>query len=79
MNVIGPVKTETLVRADSYKARNGFRYLDEDTGTYDYFVPMEDNRNHLSIRQIVQGDQSIFISPNYVLIFNVHYNCAGLV
>ena len=79
MNVIEPMKTNNLVRADSREAKKGFRYLDENDNTYGYFVPMEDNRSYLYIRRAIQEGQSIFIPPQYVLIFNVQSNAAGIV
>ena len=65
MNVIEPERTQNLVRADSCKAKKGFRYLDEDDNTYSYFVPMRDNSTHLYIRRNVKGGESIFIHPKY--------------
>lgn len=79
MNVIEPERTENLVRADSYAASNGFRYMDVDDGIYSYFVPMSDNSTHLYIRQNIQDGESIFIAPKYVLVFNVKSNSAGIV
>ena len=79
MNVIEPMKTNNLVRADSREAKKGFRYLDENNNTYGYFVPMEDNRFNLYIRRTVQEGQRIFITPQYVLVFNVQSNAAGIV
>ncbi len=79
MNVIEPVVTRNLVRADSKEAKNGFRYLDEDDITYSYFVPMNDNRFNLYIRRTIQDGQSIFITPQYVLVFNVQSNAAGII
>ncbi len=79
MNVIEPTVTKDSVRADSREAKKGFRYLDENDNTYGYFVPMEDNRFTLYIRRIVQEGQSIFITPQYVLVFNVQSNAAGIV
>lgn len=79
MKVIEPTKQVDLVRADSKEAKNGFRYLDYDDITYSYFVPMDDNSACLYIRQQIQEGQSIFISPEYVLVFNVQHNTAGIV
>ena len=79
MNVIEPMKTNNLVRADSREAKKGFRYLDENNNTYEYFVPMEDNRSTLYIRRVIQEGQSIFITPQYVLVFNVRFNAAGII
>ena len=77
MNVIEPVVTRNLVRADSREAEDGFRYLDDNI--YSYFVPMDDNRHHLYIRQAIKDGQSIFITPQHVLVFNVRSNVAGIV
>ncbi|KKL21721.1 hypothetical protein LCGC14_2442630 [marine sediment metagenome] len=79
MNVIEPVVTRNLVRADSWKAENGFRYLDEDDNTYSYSVPMNSNSTHLYIRRAIRENQSVFITPEYVLVFNVQSNVAGIV
>ncbi|KKL76894.1 hypothetical protein LCGC14_2040330 [marine sediment metagenome] len=77
MNVIEPMQTNNLVRADSREAEDGFRYLDDNI--YSYFVPMNDNRSTLYIRQAIRENQSIFITPEYVLVFNVRFNVAGIV
>ncbi len=79
MDIVEPERTENLVRADSLKARKGFRYLDEDDKTYDYFVPMSDNQHNLYIRRAKWGGQSTLINPDYILIFNVQHNAAGIV
>ncbi len=79
MKVIEPERTTNLVRADSLKARNGFRYFDKNEETYMYFVPMKDNSHHLYIRRTVREGQSIFITPVYILVFSVRYNTAGIV
>ena len=79
MNVIEPMKTNNLVRADSREAENGFRYLDTRDNTYDYFVPMNSNSSNLYIRRAPREDRSIFIAPEYVLVFNVRFNIAGIV
>ena len=77
MNVIEPVVTRNLVRADSRKARNGFRYFI--LGAIEYFVPTEDNPHVLYIRRAIGEGQSIFITPKYVLVFNVKNNMMGIV
>ncbi len=79
MNVIEPVVKIDLVRADSYAASGGFRYADEDDDYYNYFVPMSPNSTHLYIRRSVQQGRSIFIEPEYILVFNVEHNSAGIV
>ena len=79
MNVIELMKTNNLVRADSREAKKGFRYLDEYNNTYGYFVPMKDNQFNLYIKRITQEGQSIFITPQYVLVFNVQFNAAGII
>ncbi len=79
MNVIEPVVKIDLVRADSYAASRGFRYIDEQNDYYGYFVPMSPNSAYLYIRQSVREGQSIFIEPEYILVFNITHNSAGLV
>ena len=79
MNVIESMETKNLVRADSEEAENGFRYLDEEDNTYNYFVPMDDNSYHLHIRMTIKKGKSIFINPTYVLVFNLQSNTAGVV
>ena len=79
MRVIEPDDQSKSVRADSVEAKSGFKSYDEYAEEWDYFVPMKDNPNTLYIRRKLQDNQSIFITPNYVLVFNVMYNCAGIV
>ncbi|KKN03336.1 hypothetical protein LCGC14_1108780 [marine sediment metagenome] len=79
MNVIEFMRTENLVRADSEETENGFRYFDEEDNTYSYFVPMDDNSHNLYIRMAIKEGRSIFITPNYVLVFNLKNNTAGIV
>ena len=77
MNVIKPAITRESVRADSRKAKNGFRYFV--LGAIEYFVPTEDNPHNLYIRRSMGEGQSIFITPEYVLVFNVKNNRMGIV
>ena len=79
MNIVEPVKKIDLVRADSYEASKGFRYQDEGDDYYDYFVPMSPNSGHLYIRRSIREGQSIFIDPQYILVFNIKHNSAGIV
>ncbi len=79
MIVIESMETKNLVRADSEEAENGFRYLDEEDNTYNYYMPMDDNSCHLYIRMTIKEGRSIFINPNYVLVFNLQFNIAGVV
>ncbi len=79
MNVTEPVVKIDLVRADSSKATRGFRYIDERDDYYGYFVPMSPNSSYLYIRRSVQKGQSIFIEPEYILVFNIKHNSAGIV
>ncbi len=69
--------TRNLVRADSKEARNGFRFAPY--GSYVYLVPMKGNETTLYIRRSIQEGRSIFIEPEYVLVFNVRNNKAGIV
>ena len=79
MYVIEPERVENLVRADSVKARNGFRYADDVDKIYAYFVPMGGNSRHLYIRRVIRKGQNILINPEGVLVFNVQSNSAGIV
>ena len=79
MNLVTTSKPKNLVRADSEEAREGFRTLEEDE-SYDYFVPMDDNRIHLQVRRKVTPPQKlVYVEPDYTLVFNLRYNIAGLV
>ncbi len=77
MNVIEPAVTRNSVRADSREAKNGFRYFV--LGVIEYFVPTKDNPHNLYIRRSIREGQSIFITPEYVLVFNVKNNTMGIV
>ena len=79
MKVNDPLFISNPVRADSDEAKNGFRYIDEDDNTYNYFVPMDSNSVHLYIRRSMGKDRSIFIAPSHILVFNVQSNSAGIV
>ncbi|KKK88616.1 hypothetical protein LCGC14_2741380 [marine sediment metagenome] len=79
MRIIEPVNIENLVRADSVEAHEGFRYLDENDGIYGYFIPMDDNSSNLYIRRTIKTGKSIFIAPEYVLVFNIRFNIAGAI
>ena len=83
MNLITPSKPKNLVRADSEEAKEGFRSFDDDE-SYDYFVPMDDNSSHLSIKRkggVTQTyrKRTVSITPNNVLVFNLRYNIAGII
>ncbi len=78
MNLVMTDKPRNLVRADSGEARKGFRSFDDEE-SYDYFVPMDDNSAHLYIRKRIKEGESIFITPDNILVFNLRYNIAGLV
>ena len=79
MKVIEPNETSKEVRADSPEAKNGFRTYDDLEEEYDYFVPMNSNSMNLSIRRTVRGERSIFIEPEHILVFNIQFNCAGII
>ncbi len=79
MNLITASKPKNLVRADSEEAKEGFRTPEEDE-SYVYFVLMDDNSSHLWIRRRGRGTKmSAYIEPDYVLVFNLRSNTAGLV
>ncbi len=78
MNLITASKPRNLVRADSEEAREGFRTLEEDESS-GYFVSMNDNSSYLCISKRIKEGESIFIAPDYILVFNLQYNVAGLV
>lgn len=77
MKVNKPTLVSNSVRADSSEAKNGFGY--EALGEYEYFVPVSDNSCILYIRRSLKKGQSIFIEPEYVLVFNVKNNTMGIV
>ena len=79
MNVIEPVVTRNLVRADSPEAMNGFRKWHEIDKEWDHFVPMCANSTHLYIRRTIQEGRSIFIEPSHLLVFNLQFNSAALI
>ncbi len=92
MNLVTTEKPRNLVRADSEEAKEGFRSFDDDdraagqlrSGSYVYFVPMDGNSAHLLIKRkgwIIQTSrkETMPIKPEYVLVFNLRYNIAGLV
>ncbi len=79
MNVIESMETKNLVRADSEEAENGFRYLVEEDITYNYYIPMDDNSYYLYIRRAIRKGRNLFINPDYVLVFNLRSNTAGVV
>ncbi len=79
MNVIEPVATRNLVRADSPEAMNGFRKWHETDQEWDHFVPMCANSINLCIRRTVQEGRSIFIEPSHILVFNLQFNSAAIV
>lgn len=77
MRVNKPTEVSNLVRADSKKASNGFRYVF--LGGDEYAVPVKDNPSVLYIRRAIKEEQSIFIEPDYVLVFNIKNNCMGII
>ncbi len=79
MKVIELERVENSVRADSPEAMNGFRKWHETDKEWDYFVPMDDNFVNLYIRRTIQEGRSIFITPNYVLVFNIQCNTAAII
>ncbi len=79
MKIVESIEKRNLVRADSREAKNGFRKWHKTDEEWDYFVPMCDNSMNLSIRRTKRKGRNIFIEPEYILIFNVRDNSAGLV
>ncbi len=79
MKITRFVEKSNVVRADSPEAMSGFRKWCEISNEWDHFVPMDDNSPNLYIRRTIQEGRSIFIEPNYVLVFNLQFNCAALV
>ena len=79
MNVIEPVVTRNLVRADSPEAMNGFRQWHETDQEWDHFVPMCANSTNLYIRRAAQEGRSIFIEPSHILVFNLQFSSAAIV
>ena len=77
MEIRDPDLICNFVRADSPEAADGFGF--EQNGIYEYLVPMQDNEANLYIRRQIQEGQSIFIESEYVLVFNVKNNRAGII
>ncbi|KKL66730.1 hypothetical protein LCGC14_2142040 [marine sediment metagenome] len=68
-----------FVRADSPKAKDGFRCVNDPKKEKSYYVVVFDNPDTLYIRKTIREEQSISIAPEYVLVHNVSFNSLGIV
>ncbi len=67
MNVIEPVKTENLVRADLIAKEKGLRCFCEEEGNYDYFIVLDTNAAYY----LVLLKPGLVLSYDYLWVFNV--------